>query len=362
MKDKKQENGMSTEELVKFFKMTDDIEEKLQYFSKIQDEDIKMDILYSVLPSERYKLIAKLKNTEYMAAALNDLGDEKLQNKTFAFIAKQCKGNGKRVLELSTMINFKATMPKNLLTFNLNNLNDLSLDRLLAIKENVKNYSELKFKLNEVDDSRDIEYSFGEIAAIMAKVEELTADIPKDMDEANKFYTVYSRVTKMMTYDYKCIRKSDEADARLRIKRSYRWQDHKLHKEEIRRDAAGLYGGLVNGKAICAGYALILNEALQYVGMKAQYVSGYEPGKQGHAWNQVQIDGKWYNADPTWDSENIQILKKYKHMLIDDEEFEKSHGKYYAGRKHTHHKCTDKFDYSKIKDCPIEQIENGKVL
>ena len=39
----------------------------------------------------------------------------------------------------------------------------------------------MKFKINEDDDSRNIEYSFSEISAIIAKIEELTADIPKEM-------------------------------------------------------------------------------------------------------------------------------------------------------------------------------------
>lgn len=84
----------------------------------------------------------------------------------------------------------------------------------------------MKFKINEHEgDSKDIEYSFSEISAIIAKIEELTADIPKEMDEANKFYTLYSRITSMMTYDDNCIRKQDDAKSRMN-----RWSDEYRNK------------------------------------------------------------------------------------------------------------------------------------
>ena len=129
---------------------------------------------------------------------------------------------------------------------------------------------------------------------------------------------------------------------------------------EIRKNPAGLYGGLVEGKAICAGYALILHEASKYIGLNSQYVSGYIPREDGHAWNQVQIDGKWYNADPTWDSSSIQLYGKYEYMLLNDEEFNKTHGKFSIRRTETEHKCKSKFDYSKIQGLSLNQIRTAE--
>ena len=191
------------------------------------------------------------------------------------------------------------------------------------------------------------------------KIEELTADIPRDMDEANKFYKIYSRITRMMLYDHNCI--EQESKARDNFNKNFWKQDgYNQFKEKIkniRRNPAGLYGGLIDGKAICAGYALTLHEALKYVGIKSQYVVGFIPRDDGHAWDQVQIDGKWYNADPTWDSSTIQLYGKYEYMLLDDEEFNKTHGKFSARRTETEHKCKSKFDYSKIKGLSLKQIK-----
>jgi transglutaminase/protease-like cytokinesis protein 3 len=152
------------------------------------------------------------------------------------------------------------------------------------------------------------------------------------------------------------LKKHDEAKAKLRGG-SYTRDRYEDAMRDLRREPAGLYGGLVEGKSICAGYALILHEALKYVGIKSQYVTGWNPGEEdSHAWTQVQIDGKWYNTDPTWDSNLFQIFKQFKYMLLNDEEFDKSHSKFKVVRTKTYHKCTSKFDYSKIKGLSLDQI------
>lgn len=248
-----------------------------------------------------------------------------------------------------------------MITFLLNNINALNLDFLINLQQHVSNYSEMRFKINEHEgDSKDIEYSFSEISAIIAKIEELTTDIPRDMDEANKFYKIYSRITGMMTYDNNCIREQKQAKDNM-FHTDDKWEDaYKKYiriMQVIRKNPAGLYGGLIDGKAICAGYALILHEALKFVGLNSQYVRGAIPGGMGHAWNQVQIDGKWYNSDPTWDSEIIQIYGRYEYMLLNDEKFNKTHGKFSEGRTRTEHICKKAFDYSKIQGLSLELIK-----
>lgn len=60
-----------------------------------------------------------------------------------------------------------------------------------------------------------------------------------------------------------------------------------------------LYGALIEGYAVCDGYA----RAMFYLGRKAGldilYVSGFTTG-EGHAWNMVRIDGEYYHVDATW--------------------------------------------------------------
>lgn len=366
MKDKNQNESFSDIELVKLFKKASSTQEKLQYFSKLQDANCQMELLNSIPSNERYKFIGKIKSMQGIAIALNALEDDKTKTQTFNFIAKQFKGNNEGLLRILTQVDFDVEIPKNMLTFQLNNINALNLDFLINIQKHTINHSEMKFKINEYQsDSTKIEYSFSEISAIVAKVEELTADIPRDMDEANKFYKLYSRITGMMTYDYNCIWQQDAARNKADKSRAgsfFEWQkaqeQYAKEMKEIRKKPAGLYGGLVDGKAICAGYALILHEALRYVGMKSQYVIGFVPGSAGHAWNQVQIDGRWYNADSTWDSQEYQIYRRYENMLLNDEDFNKTHGKFSSRRTKTEHQCKSRFDYSKIQGLLPSQIKS----
>ena len=353
MKNKKQIESISDAELVELFNRASSTQEKLQYFSSIQDYNCQMELLHIISDNEKYKFIGRIKSSHGIAIALNSLMD----SKTFNFVAKQFKGNNIGLLKILTQIDFDITIPPNMLTFQLNNINALSLDFLINIQRHTINYLQMKFKINEDDDSRNIEYSFSEISAIIAKIEELTADIPKEMSEANKFYTIYSRITGMITYDHNCIRQSDNAESKLRNpKIPFGSTAYRKELKAIRKNPAGLYGGLIDGKAICAGYALILHEALKYIGMKSQYVYGYKP-EAGHAWNQIQIDRKWYNADPTWDAKCYQIYGTYEYMLLSDKEFDLSHGNFSNGRPKTYHTCNNRFDYSKIQGLSPNQIK-----
>lgn len=362
LKEKKQVKTITDEELIELFNQTNSIQEKLQYFARIKDYNVQMRLLSTVPSNVKYKFIGRIKSAEGIAAALNGLEDDKTKTRTFNFVAKQFKGNNEGLLRILAQIDFDVEIPSNMLTFQLNNLNALNLDFLINIQKHAINYSDMKFKINEYqDDSKDIEYSFSDISAIIAKVEELTADITDDMDEANRFFKVYSRITQMMIYDDEYIRERENAEYD-RIHSSDSWkvanQKYDNRLKEIRKKPAGLYGGLVEGKSICAGYALILNEALKYIGIKCQYIRGYIFRGEGHAWNQVQIDGKWYNVDPTWDSSRIQNYGYYRYMLLNDHDFNLTHGEFTEFRTKTEHRCKSRFDYSIIQGISPKQSRN----
>ncbi len=66
------------------------------------------------------------------------------------------------------------------------------------------------------------------------------------------------------------------------------------------------YGALVEGEAVCNGYARAYQHLLKAVGIAAWYVKGtsYDPvssARVAHAWNSVKLDGAWYYTDVTWD-------------------------------------------------------------
>ena len=60
------------------------------------------------------------------------------------------------------------------------------------------------------------------------------------------------------------------------------------------------YGALIDGRAVCAGYAFAFQYLLMRAGIESFYVTGTSHG-ENHAWNIAKIDGDWYYVDPTWD-------------------------------------------------------------
>lgn len=64
------------------------------------------------------------------------------------------------------------------------------------------------------------------------------------------------------------------------------------------------YGALVDGRALCEGYARAFAELCNREGIRNCFVSG-ETEENGrsvkHLWNMVELDGEWYHVDLTWD-------------------------------------------------------------
>lgn len=71
-------------------------------------------------------------------------------------------------------------------------------------------------------------------------------------------------------------------------------------------NAHNAYGALVEGSAVCEGYAEAFQYLLHRAGIESFLAIGTSTnvtsGKpEGHEWNYVKIDGKWYQTDVTWD-------------------------------------------------------------
>lgn len=62
------------------------------------------------------------------------------------------------------------------------------------------------------------------------------------------------------------------------------------------------YKAAVKGEAVCQGYALLMYRLLLASDIPCRVFTAYTAAGDGHAWNIVKLDGKWYNLDATWDS------------------------------------------------------------
>ena len=102
-------------------------------------------------------------------------------------------------------------------------------------------------------------YDIDTYIAVRMKLEELTGNIKPEESEEKKFAIVYERICKNITYDYPA------AYPKTNREREY-------HKSQL-FNSRDLTNGLLDGKCVCAGYACILQAALQLVGIDARYIS-----------------------------------------------------------------------------------------
>lgn len=86
----------------------------------------------------------------------------------------------------------------------------------------------------------------------------------------------------------------------------YDWT-HQDVLAETPRSSYEPYGGLVDRKAVCLGYAVTFQLLCDLAGVECITVPGASSNSRGdHAWNMVRVDGKWYCVDVTWDSNKRQ--------------------------------------------------------
>lgn len=76
------------------------------------------------------------------------------------------------------------------------------------------------------------------------------------------------------------------------------------------------YGAIIDGRAVCEGYARAFQYLLYKVGIQAITVSGEANG--AHAWNLVRIDGEYYYTDLTWDDHGEYIYHAYFNQTLQD--------------------------------------------
>ena len=83
------------------------------------------------------------------------------------------------------------------------------------------------------------------------------------------------------------------------------------------------YGSLINGVAVCDGYAKAAKLLFNIVGIESGIIIS-DP--MNHAWNYVKINGKYYHLDLTWeDTESETDKRKYKYFNLSDTEMSKDH-------------------------------------
>ncbi|MBQ9131839.1 MAG: hypothetical protein IJX62_05145 [Clostridia bacterium] len=98
----------------------------------------------------------------------------------------------------------------------------------------------------------------------------------------------------------------------------YRESDH----------AHDAYGALVEGIAVCEGYAEALQYLCQRVGLTSFLAVGSSVNPstgqpEGHAWNLIEIDGFFYHVDLTWNDQGENLYHAY--FNLSDQQITRDH-------------------------------------
>lgn len=125
------------------------------------------------------------------------------------------------------------------------------------------------------------------------------------------------------------------------------------------------YGVLVNKVAVCDGFARTMQILLDMVGIESEFVHGSSEGDRGwngHAWNIVKIDGKYYHLDVTYnniDKDNAEIENDsitHTYFNISDRQMSVDH----KWDKNAYPSCDIDSDfYSRISELRKDRIIDG---
>ena len=157
------------------------------------------------------------------------------------------------------------------------------------------------FTGNEYTES--VIYTRNETIKILEEIEKIESGLNKNWSDIQKLLYIYDRLKTGIMYDPKF--------------------EHKL-SSEIRS-----LRGLITKQTVCSGYALILKEFMDRNNISCEYVEGYTKanGTDGHSWNIVNINGKKYPIDLTWDNTTFRAGKSnsFEWLGKDISKFSRSH-------------------------------------
>lgn len=212
-----------------------------------------------------------------------------------------------------------------------NNTSEISINELIEYKSQNPNQKITIENPNKSSDKLD-SYYLDDMIEIKKKIAEIVNGLPKDFDDHDKekkiFTYLYTRLAHLIEYD-------EFASSTVGLGGYARDMS-----EKHRTNASNLIGGLLQGKSMCGGYSEILRNVLSEVGIESIYISGEGKDKLGnHAWNQVKLDGKWYNVDLTNDRDNILDNTECQYFLKSDSEFKRY--EQYDVKSETLHQCNE---------------------
>ena len=88
-------------------------------------------------------------------------------------------------------------------------------------------------------------------------------------------------------------------------------------------DIYTVYGALVNGVAVCEGYAKAFQLLLNGLGVDCVGITGSSRDEL-HMWNEVKLGENWYGVDVTWDDQE-EIYYRYANFNLTTDQLNENH-------------------------------------
>ena len=154
----------------------------------------------------------------------------------------------------------------------------------------------------------------------------------KSNTDLEKVRAIFVWITDNVKYNDKLMdhkTRKISADSAAELEDAFR----EVNKENIQRT-------IQKRKGVCEDYAQLFQEMCTVVGIESEFVVGHDrqhksrvgklPKRNGHAWNSVKIDDKWYLLDATWAAGHVtngKFKRKFRegYFLVKPEDMIKSH-------------------------------------
>ena len=297
-----------------------DNDSKEEYY--LLEKDIELLRKYNKENSILYfSDINNLKKIKYNTNICNNLNDIylRIRNKKEYEEFKKLDMDINIIIELNDLENIQPT--KNKITLQIDAIRELPVHKLkiLKMKYNIVNVllGQIQYITNEYADLLDIlSNQFGIEKSNQLELEK-NNNVTNDIYDISTYIKIYNCIEKIINQNKKEDLVETIYSIFLDLANNISYDDDGVRNTKIENQ--NLIGPLFYKKAVCEGYSKLFQQILSILNIKSLVVSG--GGRKvdgGHVWNQVEINGVWYNADVTAQSYAVHNNENWNMFLRED--------------------------------------------